>query len=164
MLPLPHPPPKAISLTLCDMKNPQSKIEAAASEAVKVIANAAAEAAHVISNSASEASRITAVKDSEDHDILITFRAETQVQMKGIRDDIKALADGTATRIASLESEKLNMRDSYCSLYKADVDKRLDGLETKTSSQGIIITKLWSYGVALLFVMGIVEFLVGKYL
>lgn len=41
---------------------------------------------------------------SGDHDLLLTFRSETQEQMKAIRVDIKELKDGTSATIADHET------------------------------------------------------------
>lgn len=124
-------------------------IAAAAEEALKVIANAAAEALKVTKNA-----------NGNDHDLL--QRLDEKVD--SIILQIKEINDGTANRINKLEQEKLNSKDSYLIIYKADVDKRLDDLENKTDAQGTVITKIWSYGIAIIFAVGVVEFLLSTFL
>lgn len=99
-----------------------------------------------------------------DHDILTSFRSESLVEFRTIKEAIKELNDGTSKRISDLENEKLNTKDSYPVLYKKDVEDRLDKLENKTQEHNNIITKMWSYGVALIFLVGIVEFLLSTFL
>lgn len=80
-----------------------------------------------------------------------------------VRSDIKEIKDGVASKIAALEQEKLNTKDSYPVLYKIGVEKRLDDLEKESKTQGLTITKIWSYGTAVIFVVGIIEFFISKF-
>lgn len=73
---------------------------------------------------------------STDHDTLVAFRAETVSELKNIRADIATLNDGTTKTLT-------------------DHENRLKGLEITT-------TKIMSYGTALVFIIGIAEFLISK--
>ena len=71
-----------------------------------------------------------------DHDTLISFRAETIQELKAIRSDIAKLSDNTGKQIN-------------------DHEMRINDLEKMT-------TRMWSYGVACLFILGVVEFVLSK--
>jgi len=81
-----------------------SKLDQAASEAVKVIAAAAQEATKTIANAAAEASKVAGAANGSDHDTLISFRAETISELKNVRDDIQKLTDGTSKQISDHEA------------------------------------------------------------
>ena len=132
----------------------KTDIETAASDAVKIIAqasstaasalaSAASDATKTIANAAAEAVKVNNVKGNDDHDLLI----ELKTKMDGLKSDIKEIKDGTSARIAGLEREKLDAKDSYSMIYKAGVDKvqsdhenRIKTIETTRSSQTILIT------------------------
>ena len=100
-------------------------------QAKRDIATAAAEAVKVIANAAEEARKIIQIKGNNDHDLLIELRTE----MRGIKDDIKRLSDGTATKITVLENTKADMND-FCDLRNV-VEKhatRIGKLENKISN------------------------------
>jgi len=90
----------------------QTKIERAAQEALKVVAEAAMEATKTLATAASsavDAIRSANMASSADHDLLIKL----ETKMDGLKDDIKGLSDGTSKqisdheiRINSLEVEK----------------------------------------------------------
>lgn len=101
------------------------------------IANAAEEARRVISNAAAEALRVinaTTLGGGGDHDLII--RLDTK--MDDLKADIKELKDGTAIKIDKHE-------------------ERLGIAENK-------ITKIMTWGSAGLFLLGILEFLINKFL
>lgn len=90
--------------------NAKAEIEHSAEEAIRVIAQAegassarialaANDALKVVANAASEAVKVNSARTSDDHDLLI--RIDTQ--MKGLKDDIKDLKDGTSITIADHE-------------------------------------------------------------
>ena len=101
--------------------------------------------------------------NSGDHDLLTSFRSESLVEFRTIKEAIKELTDGTSKRIADLEMDKLNCKESYQSLYKASVDKAIEDLQADVKSQGTAVTRLWAYGTALIFVVGIVEFFISNF-
>ena len=78
----------------------KSTITESTAEAVKVIAQAAQEAKQVIADSAANAVRVNSVQKNNDHDILI----ELKTRMEGLKNDIRDLTDGTATKIANHET------------------------------------------------------------
>lgn len=98
--------------TKLDIENAASSavktIANAAGEATKVIAQAASEASKMLANNAAEALKVTSVKSGNDHDLLI----ELKTRMEGLRDDIKALSDGTTTKIANHETRLNALEES----------------------------------------------------
>jgi hypothetical protein len=143
-------------------------------EALKTIADEARDAKHLVASDAENAAKLLAVKNSDgssDHDTLNTLvgsvanleKSFTE-KIQDVRNDIKEIKDGTASRISKLEEEKLNAKDSYCALYKKGVDEDIKCLKDEVSSQKTTITKIWSYGVALIFLIGVVEFLLSNFL
>jgi hypothetical protein len=128
------------------MKNTQisiAKLEIgnAASEAVRVIAHAAEEAAKVVAAAAAESTKSSNKKNNDDHDVLITFRAETQTELRGIRSDIQKLTDGTATQIN-------------------DHEIRLNTLETSKTKQNTMMAI--GVGILTLLTSLLVYHLIGK--
>ena len=81
-----------------------------------------------------KAARVAA---NQDHDTLVAFRAETIAELKNIRTDIQNLNDNTAGKLEDHEQR-----------IRINTDR---------------ITKLWSYGAALLFLTSIVQFLLSRY-
>ena len=75
-------------------------IEAAASEAVRVIASAASEAAKVVANATAEAVKVNSTKTDGDHDLIIRLDSK----MDDLKDDIKDLSDGTKVQINDHEN------------------------------------------------------------
>ena len=108
-------------------------IRIAAGDAVKTIATAAENAAKTIAQAAAEALKVANVKSSDDHDLIIKL----DTKMDGLKEDIKALNDGTSAKIS-------------------DHELRIKALE-------ISITKVFTFGAVALIILGIVQFLVGKY-
>lgn len=87
----------------------QTKIEHAAAEAIKVVAEAASKASEVVATAAAEAAKSTSARFLTDHDLLV----ELKTQIVGIKEDIRDLKDGTSKqisdheiRITSLETDK----------------------------------------------------------
>jgi hypothetical protein len=101
----------------------QTKLADAANVAVQTIAAAAAEATKVVARAASDASNALNIKTSIDHDLLI----ELKTRMDALKDDIKALSDGTTTKIA-------------------DHEARLITIEGKGSKQAVLITVIIALG------------------
>jgi hypothetical protein len=128
--------------------------------ALKTIAGEAADAKHLISVDAESAAKLLVAKNADggsDHDLL--QRLDTKVD--GIIVQIKEISDGTADRIRCLENEKLSAKDSYVSVYKKDVDDKLKSLQETSDKHGTNITRLIAYGTALIFLVGIAEFLIS---
>jgi broad-specificity NMP kinase len=71
----------------------------AADAASERLAGAANDATKVVANAASEAVKVSFTRSTDDHDLLI--KIDTQV--KGLKDDIKDLKDGTTIKIADHE-------------------------------------------------------------
>lgn len=85
------------------MSEEQTKIQTAAAEAVKVIATAAGEATKVVANAAAESSKLLtqmSSKNSADHDLIIKL----DTKMDALKEDIRMLNDGTATKIGDHET------------------------------------------------------------
>ena len=149
-------------------------ISAAAGEAVKAIASAALEARSVISTNASDAARVLLSKNadgSSDHDTQIrlveavgSLDKKFTEKFADLKTDIKNLSDGTAQRISNLEIEKLNVKDSYPVLYKADSERVHEDLERRLRVAEITLTKVVTWGTVAMLSLGIIEFLVSKFL
>lgn len=135
------------------------EIENAASEAVKVIANAASEAAKVVANATAEAAKVVNASNSDDHDLLV----ELKTKMEDLKSDIKELKDNVAERVKTLEEEKLNTRDSYLVLHRKGVEDHFTDHEIRIRLNEEKLTKIMTYGSALIVVVGIVEFLISKF-
>jgi len=99
-------------------------------------------------------------QNKDDHDLII--RLDTK--MDDIRSDIKELKDGTHQRLTDVENHKLNIKDSYPALYKASVEKSLSDLDIITKKHENEITRILTFGTAGILVLGIVEFLIGKFI
>ena len=130
----------------------------AAKEALKLLSEASIAQLKTIASAAAEALKVSQAPGNNDHDLLVELRTK----MQSIKDDIKELKDDIASRVKTLEDEKVNIRDSYSVIYKVGIEERLGKLEAKTTDQGTMITKIWSYGIAALFVTGLVEFFINK--
>lgn len=100
-------------------------IAAAAEKATQAIADAALNATKLLAQQTADATKVANTKSSFDHDLLI----ELKTKMDDLKTDIKELKDGTAERIATLETGKQNAKDSYVTLYKAEVEKKFDDYE-----------------------------------
>jgi hypothetical protein len=153
-------------------QTPSTQIEHAAASAVEVISLAAGKATTAIADAALQATKLLATqaaeankvmttqnnKDGNDHDLLL--RVDTKLDL--LTTTVNNLQDGTAKRISTLETEKLNVNDSYPMLYKAAVDKaiadheiRLGKLETFNTR----VTLMLSGGIfALTFLIGLIVY------
>ena len=108
-----------------------------------------------------------------DHDLLIELRTE----MRGLRIDLKALADGISSRVTSLEQNKLDKveadRETLRILNLTELKSRAI-FEAKTEEDKdheirirIIennVTKIMTWGSVGLILVGLAQFLIGKYL
>jgi len=124
----------------------KSEIDKSAAEAVKVIAQAAEEAAKVIANAAAEAIKIATTnnaKHDDDHDLLI----ELKVQMSGLKEDIKELGNKTEAQV------KVMSEGTVIDL--SDHEKRIRELEKS-------VTRILTYGSAIIIVLTLLEFLLTK--
>jgi hypothetical protein len=84
--------------------------------------------------------KITNMISQSDHDLLIELRTE----MQNVRNDIRDLKDGTATRIKCLEDNKVDLKDFKEIQKKLDEDMevRLRKLE---ESKSIYYTSMLIY-------------------
>jgi hypothetical protein len=134
-------------------------ISIATESAAKTISVAAAEASKVVLANASQTAKTLAVGVNSDHDTLVIL----DTKMDSLADQIRELRDNNARRIDQLETEKLNCRDSYPVLYKKDVEDRLQSHEGRIKTGEITDTRLIAYGTTALFLIGVIEFVLGKY-
>jgi|ERR1035437_1507646 hypothetical protein len=155
------------------MKDTSTKQEAAnliasaMRDALKTIAQEAQDAKRLIAEDAANAAKVLVVKNADggsDHDVLLDFRSETRVRLDNLDKGIKEIKDGTATRIDKLEEEKLNIRDSYPILYKAENDRINADHEARLRTIETNVTRIVTWGAAGILVLSIAEFLVSKFL
>ena len=153
-------------------------IENAAAENVKIIANAAEKAAQTISNSAMAATRVVAddaehasrmlnIKNTaggSDHDFLLTFSAEVKTKLNQIGDDIKELKTGTSSRISALETDKLNIKDSYPVLYKEAMETKVSDHELRIRSNERNIIRIMTFGTVIMLLIGVAEVLLSIFI
>ncbi len=159
-----------------------SKLERAAEDAVKVIADSAGKASQTIANAAeaatkllassaesatkllasnaSDALKISSQRDDADHDILVVLKSK----MEDLKNDIRDLKDNTSKRVDALEHEKLSVSESYASLYKTDVEKHQLDHETRIRDNEKNITKILTYGSIVLVVIGVVQAIIIHFL
>ena len=128
--------------------------------AIKVIADAASEATKLIATQAAEALKVANAKDGNDHDLIIEIKTVQQTMLGELRD----LKDGTSDRLKQVEDAKLDIKDSYQSIYKKNVDAVCQDHENRIRSNERNITRILTWGSALLILLGIVEFFVAKVL
>ena len=128
----------------------------ASSRATTAIANAALEASKVLSNDAQTAAKAIADKaitdkaitdkddrrDNADHDLLVRLNEK----IEGIKIDIKDLKDGTSHRIEELEKCKVDIKESYLSVYKPLVDKELLDHEKRLRNNETNINRIMTIG------------------
>jgi len=150
------------------MVSHEQKIADAAATAMKVVADAAAKASEVVAQTAAEAIKTQKAEGANDHDVIVSlirsfadFKENVNEKFAEIKTDIKDLKDGTTSRIACLETEKLNIMDHLN--YKEDVDRTLKDHEIRIRKDTDKITRLTSYGIAGMFVIGVIEFLLSIY-
>lgn len=105
-----------------------SAIAVAADKASSAIASALLDANKLVASQAASAAKVVDVAHGNDHDLIIKL----DTKMDGLSDQIKKLDDNSTRRINTLEVEKLNCKDSYATIYKKDVDDRLDAIEART--------------------------------
>lgn len=123
-------------------------IERAAGGAVRVIADAAQEAAKVVASAASEAMRLVNAKSlvgANDHDILI----ELKTRMEDLKNAVKAISDRDELHITKAE---------FLEHLKADADH-----EIRIRKNTDDITKIVTWGTALLVFLAFLEFLVNHF-
>lgn len=139
--------------TLADAANSATKdISTAAGGAVKVLADAAGEAAKVVS--------VNRASGQNDHDLLI----EIKTRLEGLTNTIREEGDGIRSRVRDLEIGKLDASDSYPNHFKSIVDNQIKDHENRLRENSTAITKLMSYGSALIVLVGIFEFIIGSIL
>jgi hypothetical protein len=137
-------------------------ISDAARAATSAIAEAAAAAVKVLSAQAADKESILnshILSTGGDHDLLV----QLNTKMTGLKDDIAELKNGTSSRIQQLEAEKLNTRDSYPVLYKAGVEEKLLDHENRIRSAETNITRILTWGLAGIMLIGVVEFAISNF-
>lgn len=131
----------------------------AAKLAQSLLASQTSDAVHAIQAAAEDALKVTSVQKGNDHDLLI--RVDTKLdQLSG---DVKSLSDGTASRIACLEADKLDIKDSYPVIYRKGIEDILTDHEFRIRHNSTKITQIVAYGAATLVIFGIIEFLLNIY-
>jgi hypothetical protein len=80
-----------------------------------------------------------------DHDILLTFRGETNTTLEDIKRQVRELRDGTITRISSLERDKADkdIVEQLQDKLNRDIEVRVRKVETSIS-RFLIITGIYS--------------------
>jgi hypothetical protein len=108
-----------------------------------------------------------------DHDLLIELRTE----MRGLRQDLKTLSDGVSTRVTNLENTKLDKVDAKeefkrmsdlaeakaREIFNTKTDEDKDH-ETRLRLVETNVTRIMTWGSVSLIILGIAQFLVGKFL
>jgi len=86
-----------------------------------------------------------------DHDLLIELRTE----MQNVRNDIKELKDGTATRIQALEKDKADRRvvEELQKVVNEELEVRVRGLE---GSKGNYFTAMLIYTAVGITMIGLI--------
>jgi hypothetical protein len=97
-------PQKTLTTIEKAANNAISMLAVAADKATSAISSAALDATRLLASQASDAAKITSAKGADDHDTLISFRAETIQELKGIRDDIAKLNDSTGKQLLDHEA------------------------------------------------------------
>jgi hypothetical protein len=133
-------------------------IASAASDAAKVVAENALTAAKVVADRAG-ADRAGAISLMEDHNLLV--RLEEKIE--GIKTDIKDLKDGTSQRISTLELCKVDIKESYPSVYKMAVDKELDDHEDRIRITETNITRMMTWGSVAIVLLNIIMGIIIRY-
>jgi hypothetical protein len=152
-------------------KTPNTSIEHSAAEAVRVISDAADKATTAIASAAldatkllafqtADAAKVASVATGNDHDLIIEIKTVQQTMLGELRE----IKDGTAQRIKTLEDAKLDIKDSYQFIYKKNVDAVCQDHENRIRSNETNITRILTWGSALLILLGIAEFFVAKFL
>jgi hypothetical protein len=144
---------------MANLNKAKNDIALSADSAVKVIANAANEASKTIASAAAEALKVSNTQKNNDHDLIIEIKTIQQTMLSEIRE----IKDGTAKRISDLEACKLDIKDSYPVLYKEGVEKALKDHEDRLRLNETHVTRIMTWGTAALVLIGILEFVIGKY-
>jgi hypothetical protein len=129
-------------------------------EAKHMIAAAADDAVKLIATQAAAALKTTTVNQGNDHDTLIEIKTVQQTMLGELRD----LKDGTSDRLKQVEDAKLDIKDSYQFIYKKNVDAVCQDHENRIRANETSITRILTWGSALLILLGVVEFFVAKVL
>lgn len=134
-------------------------IAEAASSAVKAVADAAASASSLLVHNAEESAKGLIVQRSSDHDAIVRISEK----IDSLKEDVRALKDGTANRIEKLECEKLNIRDGYANMYKkADDDFKAEMYNRiKQLEEGHAQVRM--LGIAAFAFLGILQFVIDKF-
>jgi hypothetical protein len=128
---------------------------------IKSIAEAAGQARTVVTAQASEAAHVLNVRNADggsDHDVLTRL----DVKVDGLKVDIRTLTDGTATRLAALEKDKLDVKESYPILYQKGVETLFDDHEDRMREVEIKINKVMAWGAAAVLLINVVGFIVSR--
>jgi hypothetical protein len=88
-------------------------------------------------------------QNSGDHDLLLAFRAESLVEFKTIKEALSKLQEATSVYITRSEFQEVVR-------IQTDHESRTRLLETAT-------TKIVTWGAAVLLIVSIAQFIIGKY-
>jgi hypothetical protein len=83
--------------------------------------------------------------------------------MEGLKSDIKELKDGTAKRIDTLEIDKLDIKDSYTTIYRKEVEAKQEDFEARIRSNEKNIIRILTFGTFIIIAIGVIEFLINTY-
>ena len=126
------------------MKTVDKKLDALIQAVEKLVANPVAPVAPIAPIAPVLPVAPVIQQNSGDHDILTSFRAEALVEFKNIKDTLIKIQESNETY--ALKSEFVEHLKEHAIL-RNDVDT------LKTT-----VTKIWSYGVAGIFVVALIEF------
>lgn len=118
----------------------------AASDATRLIANATMEAAKVVANTAAATAKVVDTKTSGDHDLLT--KLDTKVDQ--IQADVTVLKNQDKQNITQVQHQDLCSKTD-------DHEGRLRLLEQAT-------TRILTWGTAGVLALGVLEFIINKYL
>jgi len=136
-----------------------NKIANDANKATSAMASAALDANRLLASQASVAAKVVDTKQGNDHDLILEVKTIQTVMLGEIRE----IKDGTAKQLSDLQSNKLDIKDSYPVMYKKDVETALTNHEGRVKILETNMTRIIAYGVALMVVVGLAEFLIGKF-
>lgn len=125
-------------------------IAAAASDATKLIASSAKDAASVVADNAAMSARALESKTSGDHDLLQRLDTKVDVSNKKL-EEIALILKNAATK------DELTAHITEDNKMHNDHETRIRALE-------VGVTKIMTWGVAGLLVLGVIEFLISNFI
>ena len=91
---------------------------------------------------------------NEDHDLLLTFKAEVSTKLDRVISDVKELKDNVAARVSALEEEKLNQKEFQS--VRADAEKLHSDHEKR-------LRRLERWGFISIGALGLIEIVLNLY-